>query len=212
MPTSSAAPSASVASVNVAAPASSLAPMPSATPATSPGASGIGAMTNFTPACKTPFVVLFTPPRSWSYYEAAQNLTHAAPLQDKLAFFEVERDAPAIRTRKRWSADGRPVMLADGYLLVPDHEERRLPDSVFSAVSALWGEPIIWDVTTPGAAALDAETASLLGMAEGTAVLTLELVGVAASGRRLFYAFEHHDPSVVRYSLVRTVRPPWGIV
>lgn len=127
------------------------------------------------------------------------------------ALLDTDPDTPAIRTRKRWSADGRPVMLADGYLLVPDREERALPDSVFSAVSVLWGEPIIWDVTTPGAEALDAERAKLLDMPVGTAVLTLELLGVAASGRRLFYAFEHHDPSIVKYSLVRTVRPPWGM-
>jgi GntR family transcriptional regulator len=101
-------------------------------------------------------------------------------------------------------------MLADGYLLVPDNTARDLPDSVFTAASALWGEPIIWDVASPGAAVLDEEQASLLSMPVGAPVLTLELLGVAASGRRLFYAFEHHDPSIVRYSLVRSVRPPWG--
>ena len=147
-------------------------------------------------------------------YEATVEIleTEIALLPGRVAaLLGVERDAPAVRTRKRWAADGRPVMLADGYLLVPDREERALPDSVFSAASALWGEPIIWDVTTPGAVALDAERAALLGMPEGAAVLTLELVGVAASGRRLFHAIEHHDPSVVQYSLVRSVRPPWGI-
>ena len=147
-------------------------------------------------------------------YEATVEIleTEIALLPARVAaLLGVERDAPAVRTRKRWAADGRPVMLADGYLLVPDREERALPDSVFSAASALWGEPIIWDVTTPGAVALDAERAALLGMPEGAAVLTLELVGVAASGRRLFHAIEHHDPSVVQYSLVRSVRPPWGI-
>lgn len=130
------------------------------------------------------------------------------------ALLGVDETVPALRTLKRWSADDRPVMLAEGYLLLPDaaDADREIPASVFTAVSALWGEPIIWDVTTPGAASLDGETADLLGMAAGSAALTLELVGVAASGRRLFYAFEHHDPAVVRYSLVRTVRPPWGLI
>ncbi|MFT4210686.1 MAG: GntR family transcriptional regulator [Microbacterium sp.] len=130
------------------------------------------------------------------------------------ALLGVPESAPALRTLKRWSADDRPVMLAEGYLLLPDAADahRDMPSSVFAAVSALWGEPIIWDVTTPGAASLDAETAALLRMDPGAATLTLELVGVAASGRRLFYAFEHHDPAVVRYSLVRTVRPPWGLI
>lgn len=128
------------------------------------------------------------------------------------ALLEVDAGAPAVRTQKRWFADGRPVMLATGFLLMPDREPRELHESVFTAVSAVWGEPIIWDVATPGAAALNAAEAKLLEMPEGTAAMTLELIGVSASGRRLFYALEHHDPSIVRYSLVRTVRPPWGLL
>jgi DNA-binding GntR family transcriptional regulator len=148
-------------------------------------------------------------------YQASVEVLESTPSQlptRVAALLEVDTNAPALRTRKRWSADGRPVMLADGYLLVPDRQERELPDSVFAAVSELWGEPIIWDVSTPGAAVLDAEQAELLRMPVGSATLTLELLGVSASGRRLFYAFEHHDPSIVRYSFVRTVRPPWSQV
>lgn len=134
------------------------------------------------------------------------------PLPARIAaLLGADLGSPALLTRKRWFADGRPVMLATGYLLMPDLQPRDVHDSVFTAVSTIWGEPIIWDVTTPGAVALDAEDAEMLQMPVGAAVLTLELIGVAASGRRLFYAFEHHDPSIVRYSLVRSVRPPWGI-
>ena len=101
-------------------------------------------------------------------------------------------------------------MLASGYLLLPDFSERELDDSVFTAVTQVWSESLVWEVATPGAVALDAETARLLERPEGTPVMTFELIGVSVSGRRLFYAFEHHLPEVVRYSFARSVRPPWA--
>lgn len=146
-------------------------------------------------------------------YRAAVEIldSRTVPLPEHVAtLLAAEPGARAVRTRKRWTADGRPAMLADGHLLVPESHEGPLPDSVFDAVRLLWGEPVIWDVTTPGAAVLDEEHAELLGMPIGAPVLTMELVGVAVSGRRLFHAFEHHDPAVVQYSLLRTVRPPWA--
>lgn len=146
-------------------------------------------------------------------YESAVEVLdeQTAPLPEHVAaLLGAEPGTRAVRTRKRWTADGRPAMLADGHLLLPDDHDGPLPDSVFEAVGLLWGEPVIWDVTTPGAAVLDEERAALLDMPVGAPVLTMELVGVAVSGRRLFHAIEHHDPAVVRYSLLRTVRPPWA--
>ena len=101
-------------------------------------------------------------------------------------------------------------MLAIGYVVMPDAAPRDLHDSVFTAVSQVWGEQLIWEVATPGAAIVEGADAADLGRPAGSPVMTLELIGVSASGRRLFYGFEHHDPEIVRYSFVRTVRPPWN--
>ncbi|MEF2976256.1 GntR family transcriptional regulator [Subtercola sp. YIM 133946] len=126
------------------------------------------------------------------------------------ALLQVEAGHPSVRTTKRWLADDRPVMLASGYILLPDFEPRMLNDSVFTAVADVWGESLVWEIATPGAENLHGDEARRLEMSEGSAAVTLELIGVAASGRRLFYAFEHHLPEFIRYSLVRTVRPPWS--
>lgn len=145
-------------------------------------------------------------------YEAGVEILDSAvvPLPEGIAaLLDVEAGHPALRSVKRWRADGEPAMLASGYLLLPDDAERHLDASVFTAVQQAWGESLVWEVATPGAAALGGEEADLLGRPEGTPVLTFELIGVSVSGRRLFYAFEHHLPEVVRYSFVRTVRPPW---
>lgn len=145
-------------------------------------------------------------------YQAGVEILSSAiePLPASIAsLLDVEPGSPALRSLKRWRADGRPAMLASGYLLLPDASERTLDDSVFTAVTQVWNESLVWEVATPGAAALDAEAAGLLERPEGTPVMTFELIGVSVSGRRLFYAFEHHLPEVVRYSFMRTVRPPW---
>lgn len=137
--------------------------------------------------------------------------TRVEPLPAPIAaLLDVEAGSPSVRSVKRWLADGEPAMLASGYLLLPDFEERELHDSVFTAVAQAWGESLVWEVATPGAAALDAELGELLHQPVGTPVMTFELIGVSVSGRRLFYALEHHLPDVVRYSFVRTVRPPWS--
>lgn len=146
-------------------------------------------------------------------YESEMQILESAavPLPKEIAaLLEVEAGQPSVKTRKRWLADGRPVMLADGYILMPDAEPRELHESVFTAVSEVWGESLVWEVATPGAATLTDALASDLEMPEGAPVMTLELIGVSASGKRLFYAFEHHHPEFIRYSFVRTVRPPWS--
>jgi GntR family transcriptional regulator len=143
--------------------------------------------------------------------EVEVRVSRLEPLPENVAtLLDAEPGAPALKMVKRWRADGKPAMLASGYLLMPDASERELDDSVFTAVTEAWGESLVWEVATPGAVALDEELADLLEMPVGSAVMTLELIGVGASGRRLFYAFEHHHPEFVTYSLLRTVRPPWA--
>jgi GntR family transcriptional regulator len=115
---------------------------------------------------------------------------------------------------KRWFADGVPAMVAEDRLVLPDGHEGGIGDpsvftSVFSSVEDVWGEPIIWEIATPGVVALDERMSALLGMPPGAPAMTLEQIGVSASGRRRFHSFEYHRPDLVTYSVVRTVRPPW---
>ncbi len=128
-----------------------------------------------------------------------------------------DADSRAFRVQKRWFADGRPAMIATDTMALPtggppiDWTAPGIEgESVFTLAERIWGEAIVWEVATPGVTTVDGSTAALMELPVGTAVMTLELIGVAVSGRRLFHAFEHHNPDIVSYSFVRTIRPPWA--
>jgi DNA-binding GntR family transcriptional regulator len=122
----------------------------------------------------------------------------------------VRADTPAVRVVKRWIADDVPAMVAEDILLLPPGV-RDVPDSsLFDAAAGLWGEPLVWEVTTPSATAADARLGELLGLPEQSPLLVFETVGMGTRGRRIFFALEHHRPDLVSYSVVRTVRPPWS--
>ncbi|MDF2492277.1 MAG: hypothetical protein K0Q58_855 [Microbacterium sp.] len=147
------------------------------------------------------------------YESAVETLSsHLSTLgADAGAVMELSAEMPAFAVRKRWRADGRVAMIADDLLPLPDAAPA--PDgaeSVFTAAARVWGEPVIWEVSTPGVTTLPADLAALFERPEGTAVMTFEIIGIGASGRRLMHSMEYHDPDIVAYSLVRTVRPPWG--
>ncbi|WP_159500555.1 GntR family transcriptional regulator [Microbacterium sp. 18062] len=130
---------------------------------------------------------------------------------DAGAVMELAAEMPAFVVRKRWRADGAVAMIADDLLPLDDADTPvDATESVFTAAARIWGEPVIWEVSTPGVAALDADLAALFERPAGTPVMTFEIVGIGASGRRLMHSIEYHDPDIVSYSLVRTVRPPWG--
>ncbi len=136
--------------------------------------------------------------------------SHTAPLEpDVAAVMELQPDMDAAIVRKRWRADGRVAMIADDTVPLR-HTVDLVPDeSVFALATRVWGEPVVWEVTTPGIFVLGDELAALFERPAGTPVLTLDIVGIGASGKRLLHSLEYHDPDVVSYSLVRTVRPPW---
>ncbi len=140
-------------------------------------------------------------------------ITETGP--EAAAAMELAESNPAILVRKRWRADGTVAMIADDLLTLapgttPDLDSFNQTSSVFTEAVTIWGEAIIWEVSTPGVALLTDELADLFEQAPGTPVMTLETIGIGASGRRLLYSREYHDPSIVSYSLVRAVRPPWG--
>jgi DNA-binding GntR family transcriptional regulator len=127
------------------------------------------------------------------------------------ALLETDASSRCAYTVKRWFADGAPAMVAEDRLVLPVGYDLAPGDtSVFSLAADIWGEPIIWEIATPGVIALDERMGALLDMPVGSPAMTLEQIGVSASGRRLFHSFEYHRPDLVSYSLVRTVRPPWS--
>src|SRR5690606_9021332 len=105
-------------------------------------------------------------------------------------------DAPAgtraIRASKRWTADGRPAMLADNVLILPEGSPEQIDAgrSIFELIEELWHEPVLWEVATPGVENIDALHGELLGLSAGDACMTLAIVGMLRSGRRVFHAFE----------------------
>jgi GntR family transcriptional regulator len=136
-----------------------------------------------------------------------------APVPDDLAPLLTQNvGGTAFRVVKRWMADDRPAMLAVNHVALsnPATEELSAAESVFTIAEQVWGEPVVWEVATPGVRALTADEATALAMPVGAPALTMEILGTALSGRRIFHAFEIHNPDIVSYSFVRTVRPPWG--
>jgi GntR family transcriptional regulator len=114
---------------------------------------------------------------------------------------------PALRTVKRWDANGSPAMVAVD--LVPyaggdPGVDPLLP--VFELASRLSGEEIGWEVALPGAVSAAGDLAAWLHVQEGTAVWTLERVGIGRTGHRRFLALEYHLPNVVEYGFVRPLR------
>jgi DNA-binding GntR family transcriptional regulator len=128
------------------------------------------------------------------------------------SLFTADADSETFSVVKRWTADGIPAMVAENTLAFPSGPRPALEasDSVFALAERVWGESVVWEVATPGVAVLDSRAADLLGLPIGSPVLTLEIVGVTASGRRVFHAAEMHNPQIVTYSFVRTVSAPWG--
>jgi len=135
------------------------------------------------------------------------------PMPDAIApLLTADAGPTAFSVVKRWTADGVPAMVAENLVALPGAvpEGMRAEESVFTLAERVWGESIVWEVATPGVATLDERQAGLLELPVGAPVFTLEIIGTTVTGRRTFHAFEIHNPEIVSYSFVRTVRPPWS--
>ena len=128
------------------------------------------------------------------------------PLADVLG---EKADAPVVRARKLWTADGRPAMLADNTIVLPRPQELDPVESAFDVVARAWSDSIVWEMASPGVQNVSGREAAALRMREGTACMVLSIVGMLRSGRRVFHAVEWHDPDIVQYSVVRRFPAPW---
>ena len=125
----------------------------------------------------------------------------------------LRRDAgiPALRTVKRWRADGRAVMVAIDIVPAPDggHENLHEADpgsGLFELVRRISGTSVTWELAWPGAEVPKSHVRGWLETAPDAAALTLDLVGVARNGARAYHALEYHVPGAVPSGFIRTVR------
>lgn len=118
----------------------------------------------------------------------------------------------ALRTVKRWRADGVAVMAAVD--VIPVRAGAADPDSLdpgiglFALVAVCGGGRVEWEHAWPGAETLRPPVQDWLDRPPADAVLTLDLVGMAADGRRCYRALEYHVPGAVRFGFIRSVTNP----
>lgn len=115
---------------------------------------------------------------------------------------------PALRTVKRWRADGRAAMVAVDVIPAADDAAIAAADphhGLFDLVREVRGVGVEWELAWPGAAIADGEIAAWLELPEPTAVLTLDLIGVSRSGQRAYRAVEYHVEGLVRPGFVRSI-------
>ena len=112
-----------------------------------------------------------------------------------------------FETVKRWSADGVRVMVAVDVIPLKAADTEPDPEASVLRLTELLGNGTVeWISTWPGALNAHGDMADLLGTLPGTAVLTLEHVGVRRHGERCFHAFEYHFAGLVRYGLTIDAR------
>jgi len=114
--------------------------------------------------------------------------------------------ATALRTVKRWRADGLVAMVAVDILPIPDEVDADGVDphpSVFASTVELYGEGAVWEPAWPKPCIVDQQLGAWLELAEGTPVLALDLVGISRSGLRCYLATEYHVPGTVPQGLIR---------
>lgn len=145
-------------------------------------------------------------------YEPTLEVLDSAPIAISAAdaaVLGVAQGTAALRTVKRWRADGRPAMVAVDVIPAPAASvlDGLTPaDGLFELVRQIRGSTVEWELAWPGAAVATAQVRGWLELAGKSAVLTLDLVGVSRVGDRAYRATEYHVPGLVRPGFVRSVR------
>lgn len=127
--------------------------------------------------------------------------------------FGLEEGAPALRSTKRWRADGVAVMVAIDTVPL-GVESTALPDeldvtcSVFDLARQIGRGNAEWEIAWPGAVNLDRRESQLLERRQGEAAISLELAGVSRQGAYVYRAAELHVQGAFRYALIRSIRRP----
>lgn len=130
------------------------------------------------------------------------------PDEAVLARLRARPGTPVYRTRKRWLADGVPVMYAEDLIPARRVVEVDPAASVFAIAGLVAGRVTDW-VCSLVDATLAGDLCGPLACDPGQPILRLEQIGVTRDGTRCWAATEHHHPSgpatPLRYGLVRTL-------
>lgn len=115
----------------------------------------------------------------------------------------------ALRTVKRWRADGRAAMVAVDTVPVPAAKVDVVLAAdvgLFQLVRDVLGESVDWELAWPGAVGATSSLSGWLEVAPTTAVMSLDLIGISRAGQRVYRALEYVVPGIIRAGFVRTVR------
>lgn len=130
---------------------------------------------------------------------------------DDATALHIGKGEPALRTVKRWRADGRAAMVAVDVVAVPTDRLDAVtaaPDDIglFELVRDVLGEAVDWELAWPGAVAAGTALSGWLEVPTRTAIMALDLIGIGRAGRRVYRAQEYVVPGIIRSGFVRTVR------
>jgi GntR family transcriptional regulator len=115
----------------------------------------------------------------------------------------------ALRTVKRWRADGRPAMVAVDTVPVPPSKIEEVSSAelgLFQLIREVLGESVDWELAWPAAVAATSTLSGWLEVPAKNAVMSLDLIGISRAGQRVYRAREYVVPGIIRSGFVRTVR------
>lgn len=141
-------------------------------------------------------------------FEVRQELMRAEQIhlsEVEAAELGVEAGAVAMRIVKRWLADDSPAALAVDTFPLTRFEDLDVSEDLWTLAMGQLGEPVRWELAIPGAVNAEGSVAEWLGLEIGTAVLTVECLGVTVSGRRAYLATEYFRSNLARLGMIRTV-------
>lgn len=124
--------------------------------------------------------------------------------------FDLTPSTRVLRIRKRWTADGVPVLLAADSIPLPKTADEVAVDfetPLSQIVELVGGESADWEVVWPLAELLDEQNAEWAGLSVADPILGLEVSGVTWSGEVCYWTKERHLRNFFRYAMVR--RADW---
>ncbi|MBD0860669.1 GntR family transcriptional regulator [Gordonia sp. zg691] len=130
------------------------------------------------------------------------------PTSEERTQYELEPDSRLLRTTKVWFADDEPVIRANDSIVLPPGAAAQIDATrpVFDIAADVGVGPTEWEIVYPSATATSPRDARLLDLPEGHPALTMEVVGVARSGRTAYWASELHSTHNFQHTMIRLVR------
>lgn len=120
--------------------------------------------------------------------------------------FGLVADQEVLRTKKVWSADGLPVVVACDVIpvragAVPKADvDARKP--IFDISSVLGNQPPEWEMVKLGIATLADDAKVMQGLVDEP-FLSFDVVGVTKTAATAYWASERHRPGALPYAMVR---------